>query len=808
MRLLYQHSVSNHRNHMDISPKTLITLEFDKVLSQISARAVSDIGRGEIQTLLPVDDLQLIQTRMGPVLETMDLIAFDDPMSVGSIPDIRSSLQASTVPGTVLTIGELLEIGLVLQESRRLLTYLKKRKEKYPKLWLIISGLSEEPWLEEAFQKALDPATESVKDSASPELRQIRRSIDQTKASIRERVESILAKLPDDVVQDRLVTLRGGRYVIPIRENQKSRMNGLIHDQSSSGATLFMEPMAAVELNNKLKQLELAEQQEIKRILRQLSESVAQTSQQLDHNLRLLCSFDSLYARAAYCRNLDAAEPDFNEEGFVLLKGARHPLLVQRMLDEAESGSVVPLDLKLGDESSWTLILTGPNAGGKTVALKTLGLLALMAQSGLPVPVQPKSQLPVFHGIFADIGDAQSIENDLSTFSSHVSNLVDICRGAHRNALVLLDEIGSSTDPDQGSALAMALLQELTGRGCRTVATTHHGALKAFAHSTPGISNGSMAFDAATLQPTFQLRLNIPGSSYAFEIARRLNMPGDIIDTAEEIAGSEVGRVESLIAELDETYQRYTEELELAEKNRLEMEALKTDYEARVDDVNRREHELKHGARQEAQRILSDANALVERTVRELRENKADRASIKTAHAGLDAARQDIVKHLEVSEPEPAEIVLAPGETVWVSSFGKEGRIISLKEGSGRALVEVGKVRVELSLADLQSRQPEPDSKNTASTTSFKTRSDIEISLDLRGMTVEEALDAVDKYVDDLYMGRVEIATVIHGKGTGALRKAVSTFLNSHSFIKSQRLGKYGEGGSGVTIVALHMDRD
>jgi DNA mismatch repair protein MutS2 len=793
---------------MEISDHTLLTLEFDKVRSLIADRTVSTLGREEIEALKPSDDLDIVQARMRPVLETMDLIAFDDPLSVSSLPDIRSALQASTVPGTILTISELLEIGQILLASRRLLAYLDKRMEKYPDLWSIVSTLSEQPWLEEAFQTALDPATESVKDSASLELRRIRRSIDQTKSSIRERVEAILAKLPDDVVQDRLVTLRGGRYVIPVKENQKNRMNGLVHDQSSSGATLFIEPMATVELNNKLRQLELAEQQEVKRILRQLSESVAQTSDQLSNNFYVLCRFDALFAKAGYCRSLDATEPEFNNKGLILLMGAKHPLLVQRFQEEDKTGAVVPLDISLGDESYWTLILTGPNAGGKTVALKTLGLLALMAQSGLPIPALPRSQLPVFPGIFADIGDAQSIENDLSTFSSHISNLVEICRGAHRDSLVLLDEIGSSTDPDQGSALAMALLQELTARGSRTIATTHHGALKAFAHSTNGISNGSMAFDANTLQPTFQLRLKVPGSSYAFEIARRLKMPGEIVDEAEKIAGSDVGRVESLIAELDETYQRYTEELELAEKNRCEMEELREEYVSRVEDVDRREHELKHGARQEAQQILADANALVERTVRELRENKADRGSIKKAHATLAGAKKEMNTFLKEPEPDLSQAELQPGDSVWVSSFGKEGRIISLREGSSRTLVEIGKVRVELSLADLESKQPDSDAATDGPSAEFKARSDIDTNLDLRGMTSDEALEATDKYVDELYLGRVENATIIHGKGTGTLRKVVSAFLNSHNFIKSQRLGKYGEGGTGVTIVTLHLDRN
>jgi DNA mismatch repair protein MutS2 len=791
---------------MECARETIGTLEFDKIRALLTERTVSRLGLEEIEALAPTDDIEAIQARLRPVLETMELIAFDDPLSLRRIPDVRLTLRTCTVPGSILSVPELLEIVDIVAASRRLLSYLANRRSKYPQLWEIGADLTEHADLEETFQRALDPATETVKDSASPELRRIRREMENTRSAIRRQVESVLDKLPDTVVQDRLITLRGGRFVIPIRENQRHRLEGIVHDQSASGATLFVEPMATVNLNNRLRELELAEEREVKRILRQLTEAVAREEGELRANLVILGRFDAIYAKAAFSRHLDCSEPLFNSEGRLVLRKARHPLLEYRLRKEDRANELVPLDLALGGEDFWTLVLTGPNAGGKTVALKTAGLLCLMAQAGLPVPAGPKCELPIYTGIFADIGDAQSIEDDLSTFSSHMANLVTICRSADGRSLALLDEVGASTDPDQGSALAMALLKELTERGCRTIATTHHGALKAFAHSTAGIQNGSMAFDSETLRPTFQLRQKIPGSSYAFEIARRLEMPAEIVDDAMGIAGSDVGRVESFIAELDTTYQTYREELERAEADSREAERLRADYEARLEDVEKRERELKRAAREEAQRILDGANTLVERTVREIRQQGADRQSIRQAHAGLRKAREETREAL--AEPEVETVGPAPrvGDRVWLRSFEKEGVVVSVREGSDRAVVEVGNVRVEVEPGDVERREAAPEAEAGPAPAQFEGRGSVSPEVDLRGYTSEEALEAVDKYLDELYLNRMERATIIHGKGTGALRSAVGEYLKHDARVKSQRLADWNEGGSGATVVELDVD--
>ncbi|HCK12127.1 MAG TPA: endonuclease MutS2, partial [Candidatus Latescibacteria bacterium] len=484
----------------------------------------------------------------------------------------------------------------------------------------------------------------------------------------------------------------------------------------------------------------------------------------------------------------------------------RHPLLANRRRSEEREKDLIPLEISLGGNTFWTLILTGPNAGGKTVALKTVGLLTLMAQSGLPIPARENSELPVLKGVFADIGDKQSIENDLSTFSSHASNLAAICDQANKDSLVLLDEVGSSTDPDQGSALAMSLLGLLTERGTRTIATTHHGALKAFAHNTEGIENGSMAFDANTLEPTFLLRLKVPGSSYAFEIARRFGIPSNVVDKAAEIAGSTVGRVESLIQDLDETYRAYAEQLELTEIERKETAERREILQKRLADIEERERKLKQAAEEEANRILSGANALIEKTVADIRESNADKSSIRSAHDGIADAKAKLQRSLD-SAPVPT-IEVYPGDRVFVNRLGKEGTVINEPSNSGRTLVEIGALRVEVSPGEVEVRQRARTAVTKKPLKIVVDRDDsISLDVDLRGLTFDEASDVVDRYLDDLSMADMERATIIHGKGTGALRQKIGDFLKKHPLVRDQRLGNPAEGGAGVTIVELDTNK-
>jgi DNA mismatch repair protein MutS2 len=788
---------------MNLSAATVQTLEFDKLCESIAVRAGSTLGREEILAMKPSSDVEVIRTRMRPVVETVNMIAFDDPVALSRVPDVRPALGACRTPGAMLAVTELLQIGEVLYGSRRLHGYITKRRDKYPALFDSIVKLTPNPQLEESLSNALDPGTETVRDSASPELRRLRRQIEQVRGSIREKVEKLAGSLSDNVVQDRLVTLRNGRHVIPIRESQKSTVQGIIHDQSSSGQTLFIEPMVSVEMGNRLRQLEHNEKQEVERILLLLTGQVAAAHDDVQQNLVVLAGFDATYAKASYCRELDSTEPVFNDRGTFNLRGARHPLLATRLRNEERGQELVPLELSFGDEDFWTLILTGPNAGGKTVALKTVGLLSLMAQSGLPIPARENSEFPVLSGVFADIGDKQSIENDLSTFSSHAANLGVICEQADENALVLLDEIGSSTDPDQGSALAMSMLGQLTERKTRTIATTHHGALKAFAHDTEGIENGSMAFDADTLEPTFHLRLRVPGSSYAFEIARRFGMPGDIVDRAAEIAGSDVGRVESLIQDLDETYRTYADQLETVETEREEIAAERDAYQKRLANVEERERNLQNNANAEARRILDGANKLIEHTVQDIKQSEADSGSIRSAHLAIADAKAKL-DAAKVEAPEPERPDVSSGDKVYIGRLGQEGTVINDPGNSDRLLVEVGALRVEVSPREIEVRQKaEPPDANQAKKVTVNRDSAVSLEVDLRGLMFDEASEVVDRYLDDLSMAGMERATIIHGKGTGALRKKIGEFLRSHPLVRKQRLGGAGEGGDGVTVIEL-----
>lgn len=790
---------------MHLSNHTLLTLEFDKIRHHISERCASPIAREEIAKLTPLSDPIQIEQRLRPILECASLISFDSPISIHHLPDIRRILISSAPEGATLSVADLLQVTEILINSRLLYTYLDSRRTKYPALWQIVSPLTAFPNIEKNLELALDPVTATLKDSASAELRKIRRTIENTRTRIREQVELILSKLPDNVIQDRLVTVRGDRFVIPIRENQKRKLEGLVHDQSSSGATLFVEPMATVGLNNDLRQAEMAEQREIKRILTQLTAQIGPISGTLRDNLDILCQFDAIYAKASFARDLNATEPLFNTEGRIHLRNARHPLLVYRLRTEGLAQDIVPLSLTLGTDHH-TLILTGPNAGGKTVSLKTVGLLALMAQAGLPIPADEKSELPFFSGIFADIGDAQSIENDLSTFSSHMRNLIDIEKNADGNALILLDEIGASTDPDEGSALAIALLNSFNDRGCCTIATTHHGALKAIAHSTPGMVNGSMAFDADTLRPTFHLRTGIPGSSYAFEIAERLGLNPALISHARDLVGSDVRHVESLILDLDEAYGLHLEALEKAQKDQAELDALKADFEERLKEVEQRERNLTQNAKTEAKRIIGDAKALVERTVREIRESQANRETIKEAHKTIEKEQIKLAK----PAPQPkqpattpsTESNLQPGDLVFSRTFEREGTLITAPN-AGRVMVQMDNLKMELNVSDLDLRQrPTPvEEKRRFPNRISPKNPDVPLELDLHGHTFEQAVDKLDQYLSDAILSHLSQVRINHGKGTGVLRRKVGAHLKKHPSVKNIYSATPEQGDWGVTIV-------
>ncbi|MGH7596294.1 MAG: endonuclease MutS2, partial [bacterium] len=617
-------------------------LEFDKILEQIAGVALCPISVEQIRALQPSNEAGEIQRRLDELTEMRAVLDFDENFPLSALPDLRPALQHLRIANRSLEIRQFIELAQFLACARRVRGYLVARREKYPLLAEIAQPLTPLQDVEAAIENAISFTDGSVKDSASPVLARLRKEIRRATVEARERLQSIVKKLAArDMLQEEVITFRDGRLVLMLKDEYRQRVPGLVHDESASGRTLFVEPMESVEMNNRIRQLQSAEREELERILLELSNRLRLHLPKVQENFTRLVQLDVIHAKAHFSRQLDGAAPQLQKDGRLKLAGARHPLLL--LSSKKARAQVIALDLELGRETV-TLILTGPNAGGKTVTLKTVGLLSLMTLCGLHIPAQPDSQIPIFRRIFVDIGDRQSIEEDLSTFTSRLARLVEILRQTREGDLVLIDEIGSGTDPEAGAALAIAVLQELTRRRCATIVTTHHGALKSFAHETPGVANGSMVFDRDTLRPTYQFRPGVPGASYAFEIAERLGLQKDVVEAATQLVGKEKGNIENLLAELEA---KLAEQRQSAEKIKLEetrFTALAKLYEERVNALKAQERELKQKALVESEAVLQRANAAVEKAIREIREQAASREAIQSAKQELQIVQKEIAQ--------------------------------------------------------------------------------------------------------------------------------------------------------------------
>jgi len=796
-------------------------LEFEKILEQIAGAALSPMSAEEIRALRPLSDRQQIQQRLDELTEMRAIIDYDEPLPLNGSADLRPALQHLRIAGRPLDIRQLIDLAQFLGCARRGRAYLLARREKYPLLAAIAQPMAPLPDLEIAIEHAINFTDGSVKDSASPILARVRKEIRRAMTETRERLQSMLKKLAArDMLQEEVITMREGRLVLMLKDEYRQRVPGLVHDESASGRTLFVEPMESVEMNNRIRQLQSAEREEIERILLELSNRLRMNLAGLQTNLTRLVQIDVIHAKAQFSRQFDCYAPQLDSRGILKLVKARHPLLLltadrrpalplKNGKGKAGRASVVPLDLELGEETV-TLILTGPNAGGKTVALKTAGLLALMTNCGLHIPAQPDSQVPIFSHLFVDIGDRQSIEDDLSTFTSHMARVVEILRQAQTGDLVLMDEIGSGTDPEAGAALAMAILQELTRRRCMTIVTTHHGALKTFAHETAGVANGSMAFDGETLRPTYQFRPGLPGASYAFEIAERLGLQKDVIAAAGQWIGKEKGNIENLLAELD---QKLTEQRETAAKLKREethFTALAKQYEERLTTLKAQERERKQKALTESEAILQRANAAVEKAVREIREQAASREAIQTAKQELLAVQNEIVQEkretITLTTPAPIKTLqeVRPGmKVIWLKQ-NTVATVLEAPDSSRRVLVEVGALRSRVPLAELQAHDgPSPQKLEAlAKITNFETLATLP-EIDLRGSRVDEALTTVDKFLDEALLAGWNEVRLLHGKGTGALRQHIGNFLKKHPQVLRFHEAAMGEGDYGVTVVEL-----
>jgi DNA mismatch repair protein MutS2 len=786
---------------MNAIPTLYSKLEFDRIRERLKVHASSDLGKQLVEEITPFTDLVQLSDELGRVSESKLILETDDPPPLDGIKDVRASIQKAGIEDSYVSAPELHDILSTLRASRLLKQFLAKRKDRYQLLGQIGSAIHADRVVEYNIDQAVDESG-SVRDSASKELREVRRAILLRSEELRARLEAILKRYSKKgYAQEEIVTTRDGRMVVPVKVEHKHHVPGFIHSSSSSGATVFIEPAETLEMNNGIRTLRFAEQREVERILRNLTGQIREARAELLSSIHALARLDFIFAKGKYSIEILGSQPVITDHAPLVLLQARHPILLQKH----NRDDVVPLDLELGKDF-YTLIITGPNAGGKTVALKTVGLLSLMLITGLHVPASADSTFPFFKEIFIDIGDQQSIENDLSSFTSHLLNLKGILKEANNQSLVLIDEIGAGTDPTEGGALAAAVLSSLTSKRSFSIATTHQGALKAFAHETQGFENGAMEFDQVTLRPTYRFKSGIPGSSYAVEIAERLGVPMPIVKTARDLLGSDRDKLERLLASVEQRSQELAVEHERCQKQNSRLAALIGEYESKIRTIENERKAQRVAALNEAKQIIDQANAIVESTVKEIKTQGGTREAVRQARADIQTFKESLDSELnalgdELEHKASCEVI---HEGDWVKFHGHNevGQVISRSDNEQSIVVEFGGVRIQVKRKDLVRAEQPSSSGRTLGFVPMENTFKGEI--DLRGMTGAEAVSALDKFLDDASMTSLYSLRIIHGKGTGALRKKITEHLKTDPRVKGSRLGEWNEGGAGVTIISLH----
>lgn len=781
--------------------KTLQKLEYPKILQLLTERCTFLPGQELAQALRPVFELAEIETMQGETSEAKDIQRLFPNFTLGGVKDIRLSLRKAEIGG-VIEPQEFLGIYDTIVATKRIKSFFSDADQKYPLLNEYAVQLTHHPQLEQKIKKTITPEGE-VSDNASEELARLRKQLRNLQGRARAKLEQMVRSTEmQKYLQDPIITIRNDRFVIPVKQEYRGQIPGLIHDQSGSGATLFIEPMAVEELNNETLRYERLEKAEVAKILRELSVEVQKVSQELSITLEALAQLDLIFAKAKLSSDLDCGSPKINENGYLQIIQGRHPLI---------QGKVVPITINLGKDFD-TLVITGPNTGGKTVTLKTVGLFTVMAQAGLHVPAEEGTELAVFRKVFADIGDEQSIEQSLSTFSSHMTNIINILKEVDNNSLILLDELGAGTDPTEGAALAMAILEHLINVGARTIATTHYSELKSFAYNSPRVENASVEFDVETLRPTYRLLIGIPGKSNAFEISRRLGLSDQLVERARNYLSQEELRVADLIENLE------TNQL-LSEKDREEAERLKRLAQDRLKQVERRDREVANQARRVKEKAQAEALEIIAQARREseaiLKEIKEAAKRSKNQHLQelydlrnklRDKEGQLYEELSKVDDKAPSVDIeaLEPGELVLIKRLNKKAQVLSV-QANGDILVQAGIMKLtvkanEISLISEENSEKKGNKSSAGELVASKAKN-ISNELDLRGLTVDEAIYETEKYLDDAFLAGLPQAYLIHGKGTGALRKGIQELVQKHRFIKSARIGGYHEGGIGVTVV-------
>ena len=727
-------------------------------------------------------------------------------VSFGSVKDIRGSLKRLEI-GSSLGIMEILSVCALLENTSRVKAYSRGDRSDLPSdsLDSMFEQLAPLTPLSSEIRRCI-LSEDEISDDASPALRQVRRNMKVTNDRIHTQLSGLVNGNARTYLQDSVITMRNGRYCIPVKAEYKGQVPGMIHDQSSTGSTLFIEPMAVVKLNNNMRELELQEQKEIEIILAGLSEQIAEEREAIALNLELMVQLDFIFARAGLAMDMNGSEPVFNEEGRVLLKKARHPLIPKK--------KVVPIDIRLGDDFD-LLIITGPNTGGKTVSLKTVGLLTLMGQAGLHIPALDRSELAIFHEIYADIGDEQSIEQSLSTFSSHMTNIVSFLEKADSRSLVLFDELGAGTDPTEGAALAISILSYLHDKGIRTMATTHYSELKVYALSTPGVENACCEFSVETLRPTYRLLIGIPGKSNAFAISSKLGLSDQIIERAKEQISEQDESFEDVLSSLEEN--RVTienERLEIA-RYKEEIKTLKAQLESRQEKLDAQRDRILRQANEEAHKVLEEAKEYADQTMKlfhKFQKNNVDTSAVERERQELrkrmNKAEKNMSDRQETKKPKKQLTAkdIRPGDSVKVLSMNLKGTVGSRPDSKGFLFVQMGIIRSKVHLSDLELvDEPVITTPSLQKTGAGKIRmsksASVSTEINLLGRTVDEAIAELDKYLDDAYIAHLKSVRVVHGKGTGALRKGIHDYLRRQKHVSSFRLGEFGEGDAGVTIV-------
>lgn len=776
--------------------RTIRILEFPKIRDGLAGKAVTAAGRERAETLLPAVDAHAVRSGLDETGEAIALMAGAEVPLRGT-SDIRDALQRAAI-GSTLDPQDLLGIQDTLHTMRQCKGFVQARAEQAPGLADLARSMGTFEGLENAIQRTVADDG-SIPDSASSDLGRIRRERRITHTRMREKLEDLVRGQYARMLQDPIITSRGDRYVVPVRQEFKGAFPGLLHDQSSSGATAFMEPLAVVPLGNRLRELEIEEREEIARLLRELSERIGEASPEIRRSYEALGQVDFAVAKALLAEAMRATKPALREDGALKFLQARHPLL---------TGGVVPIDVRLGDEFT-TLVITGPNTGGKTVTLKTLGLLTLMAQAGLYVPAAEGSEAAVFPQVFADIGDEQSIEQSLSTFSSHMGAIVGILKQVQRRALVLLDEIGAGTDPTEGVALARALIERLHAREIRTVVTTHYNELKSLAYTHQGIQNASVEFDTETLRPTYRLLIGLPGRSNALVIASRLGLDPAVVEKARRLLGTKAVEIDRILTDIEADRKAYEFELAQAGRLREEADTLRLRSEGELERLRTERKKILARVREDAEAMLARARREVDAIIERLR-GAGTVPSVQEARASLGRLREELERAAEVPEAEEGEPLTdaQPGQPVFIVSLRRAGTVLTAPDPKGEVEVEAGGMRVKVGLAGLRTSAPPRESSPADG---LLRQGDISIaepvpmSLSLRGDRVDEAIPKLDKYLDEAFVARLAKVTIIHGKGTGALRKAVHEFLSRHPYVKAYRLGERGEGEAGATVVELDV---